>query len=194
MRTLNSGALAAIDSGTVHTAMLIEIVFHGGATTRINTSNFDLTYGGNTYEGAYGVGTISPIKESAGQVNGLQFELSATSGAMVTLAMDGADQWQGSTVTIRTAIISAAASGFTVEDAPIRWTGYGDQFTVKETPSGAVLVATAESSEMDLLRGFPLTYSHADQQLIDPGDKFFEYVVSQSDAAVVWPAKEWFYK
>jgi len=195
MKTLASGATTAIASGTVYTALLIHITFHGGGTVAFNTSNHDLVWDGVTYSGAYGIGAIQPIKDSVGSVNGLEFTLSAVSGSNITLAMDGTDQWQGGVVVLRVALISHdPVNGYTVEDAPIEWTGYGDTFTTKETPSGAVLVATAESSQIDLLRGFPLTYSHADQMMIDPTDKFFEYVVSQSDKPVVWPSKEWFYK
>ena len=39
------------------------------------------------YRGAYGLGTISPIRDSAGQVQGLQFEIAATSDAGITLAL-----------------------------------------------------------------------------------------------------------
>jgi len=192
MKTVASAALTALDAGSVYFAQLIEIAFHGGAVVRLNTSNYNLEHDGDTYTGAYGLGTISPVRDSVGQVQGLQFELAATTDATIALALDGADQWQGATVTLMNAIVSA--TDLTVLDAPVEWTGSGDTFTVRETADTAVVVASAESSQVDLLRGSPLTYSHADQQLVAPGDRFFEYVNAQADKPVIWPAKEWFYK
>lgn len=191
MKTVSVDAQAAMAAGAVRMALLVLIEFPAGDVA-LNTSNYPLVWDGTTYQGAYGLGSIAPVRDSAGQVQGLQFELAATSTATVTLALDGSDQWQGAPVTLRVAVISD--SSLTVLDAPVEWAGYGDVFTLRETDQGAVVVASAESAQIDMLRGTPLTYSHADQQSLVPGDRFFEFVTAQADKPVVWPSKEWFYK
>ena len=146
---------------------------------------------GEVYRGALGLGSIGAIEDSPGEVKGLQFTLSGVAASAIAVALDDADEWQGVPVTIRTAILD---QDYQVVDAPLEWTGTGDTMSIEENGDTAVITATAESSAVDLLRGHPLTTSHEDQQTVAPGDRAFEYVNSQADQPVVWPAREWFYR
>jgi hypothetical protein len=104
--------------------------------------------------------------------------------------LDGANEWPGTPITIRTAIVSASTGQ--VVDAPVDWTGRGDTMGLQEDGETCTVTATAEASAVDLLRGTPLTTSHADQQSVSPTDRAFEYVAAQADQPVVWPTKAWF--
>lgn len=190
MRILSAPTLAAMAQPSVPLVQLLLIEF-AGATVALNTSTWDLAWGGEIYRGAYGLGQIGAIEDSPGEVKGLQFTLSGVAASSIALALDGADEWQGVAITIRTAILD---SNFQVVDAPVDWTGYGDTMAIEEDGETAVVTATSESSAVDLLRGHPLTYSDADQQSLHPVDRAFEYVADQADQPVVWPAKEWFYR
>lgn len=189
MRTLTAPAIAALAQGSVALVQLIELGF--STPVRLNTSNMHITYDGQVYQGAAGLGRIGAIEDAPGEVKGLQFELAGVAAALVAVALDDADEWQGVPLTIRTAILD---QDYQVVDSPIEWTGTGDTMSLSEDGETAVVTATAESSAVDLLRGHPLTTSDVDQQTVAPGDRAFEYVTSQADQPVVWPSREWFYR
>lgn len=191
MKTLSATALAAIASGAVVVVQLLELEFASG-TIRLNSSNWHLSYGGNTYTGAYGLGSVSPITDQPGEVQGISLNLSGGDSLRIALALDGDDEVQGAVCRLRTAIIST--TDYTVLDAPIDWVGTCDTMSIGEDGQQAEIRVTAESNAVDLLRGTPSTYSDADQQALYPGDLAFSYVVSQIDQPVIWPSREFFYK
>lgn len=191
MRFLGSQTIATLSGAQVALAQLVLLQFSTGAVA-LNTSTWDLVWGGVTYKGAYGLGTISAIEDAGGAVKGLNFELSGVSSSSIALALDDSDTVQGTPVTIRTAVIDA--NTYQVIDAPVEWVGLLDTMTLSEDGANSSISATAESSAVDLLHGYESTYSNATQQTFCPGDKAFEYVVDQADKPVVWPAKSWFYK
>lgn len=191
MKTLSSDVLAALAAPVVAMVQLLLLDFPSGAVA-LNTSNWDLVWDGVTYTGAAGLGTISAIEDAPGEVRGLQFDMSGVSSAAITLALDGSDEWQGTPITIRTAIFDP--STYQVIDAQVEWSGLGDTMGIQEDGNTAVVRATAESSAVDLLHGVPLTYTLADQSVAHPADLGFEFVNSQADQPVVWPDKNWFKK
>lgn len=191
MRTdVSSDAVTALSNGTVALVQLV-LIEHPAGDIALNTSNWNLDWDGVTYLGAYGIGSISQVTDSPGEVKGLQFELSGVPADRIALALDASDQLQGSVVTIRTAILD---SSYVVKDAPIEWVGTMDTMPFDEDGQTAVLRPTAEHDGVDLLRGHPSYYSDGDQQALYPGDRAFEYVTDQSTKPVVWPSKEFFYK
>lgn len=191
MKAFAAPVLAALAAGEVAMVRLIAMQFPSG-TIALNTSNWDFVHAGTTYRGAYGLGTISVINDTPGEVQGLQFELHGIDTGKVSLALDEADEVQGTLVTLRTAIIDLA--NYQILDAPIDWRGRADTMPIVEDGETAAIRCTVESKAVDLLRGNPLTYSDGDQQALHPGDRAFEMVVGQTDKPVVWPAKEFFYK
>jgi hypothetical protein len=191
VKTLSGGVLSVLAGPSVPLVQLIRMDFTSG-TIAMNTSNLTLTWGGYTYTGASGLGTIQAINDAPGEVKGLQFTMSGVSANAVSLALDGADEWQGTPVTILTAILDP--STYAVLDAETEWTGLGDTMTLTEDGDQCTVSATAESSAVDLLRGIPLTYTDADQQTLHPGDSAFMYVNQQSEQPIVWPDRQYYVK
>lgn len=189
MKTFPPEVLAALASGQVGLAALIEMDFPG-TPVRLNTTNYDLTWGGHEYKGAYGLGQISAVTDKPGEVQGITLELHGADDARISLALDEADAVQGTRLTIRTAIIDLET--FTILDAPIDWAGSLDTMAVAEDGDTAAISVTAESRAVDLLRGNVLMYTDADQRAINPADGAFSYVVDQIDKPVIWPAKAFF--
>lgn len=190
MRSLSGPAVAALGQPTVPLVQLVLLSF--SPPIALNTSNWDLTFGGVVYKGAYGIGSISEIEDSPGEIKGLQFTLSGVDSANISLAMDDAAVVQGTPVTIRTAVLDG--STYQIVDAPIEWSGTLDTMSIVEDGDTCTIQVTAESSAVDLLRGSALTYSNADQQALYPGDRAFEYVLPQSNSPFVWPSRDWFIK
>ena len=191
MRSLSAPTLAALAAPELGLAQLVLLDFPG-TPIALNTSNWPLTFGGTTYLAAAGLGSISAIEDGAGEIKGLQFTLAGGFSTAVALALDDSGAWPGTPVIIRTAIVDASTGQ--VVDAPIEWTGRGDTMSLQEDGASCTVNATAEASAVDLLRGTPLTTSHADQQSVSPTDRAFEYVAAQADQPVVWPTRAWFFK
>ena len=191
MKTLSAPVLAALASGEV---AIVQLVLLGFTPTPValNTSNWDLVWDGVTYRGAYGLGSVSAIKDQAGEMQGLQFTVAAGDPANLALALDDADVVQGTVVTIRTAIIET--TNYTILDAPTDWVGTLDTMAIGEDGQSAEVSVTAESKGVDLLRGTPGFYADSDQRAINPADGSFSYVVDQIDKVVAWPARSFFYQ
>lgn len=191
MKTYSAAVLAALAAGHVVPVQLVELQFPSG-TVALNTSNWHLVWGGVTYLGAYGLGSVSPIKDSPGEIQGISFTLSGGDSSSIALALDASGEVQGTRTIIRTAIFDT--STMQILEAAVDWSGTLDTMSIEEDANQATISATAESSAVDLLRGNLSTYSDADQQALFPGDLAFQFVVSQVDQPVVWPAREYFFQ
>jgi len=189
LKILAPAAVTALSNETVPIIQLVALMF--ATPVYLNTSNWDLEWAGVTYKGAYGMGTISSIEDSPGEVKGIQFDMSGDSADLIALALDDAKVWQGTVVTLRAAILN---SDYQIVDAPVVWTGKGDTMNLQEADGATVIQATAESTAVDLMRGHLLMYNNDDQQRLFPGDRGMDLMVAQVDQPVVWPAKSWYYK
>jgi hypothetical protein len=190
MKTFGSSVNAALTSGSLAIVQLVHMAFSTGEVF-LNTSTWNLDYDGNTYRGAYGLGTISAVTDKPGEIQGLTLELFADA-AHVSLALDDAGVVQGTVCTIRTAIIET--TNYTVLDAPVEWLGTLDTMSIAEDGEKAVIRVSAESRGVDLLRGNPWTYSNPEQRILSASDGSFRFIVDQIDKRIVWPAKAFFYQ
>lgn len=190
MITLTTAAATALGNPTVNLVQLLLLEFPSGDVA-LNSSNFDLEWDGVTYKGAYGMGGVGEIEDGPGEVKGIEFTLNGGSADIIALALDDAKEWQGTPVTIRTAILD---DSYTVVDAPTVWIGKGDTMAISDDDDATTVTATAESSAVDFLRGDALVYNHADQQTLYPSDLGFNLVISQAEGTVVWPSASWYYK
>lgn len=189
MRTLAAGVTTAFAAREVLLATMVRLDFPSG-TIGLNSSNYSLLWSGVTYQAAAGLGKVSAVQDKPGDLPGVQLELLNVNPVYISLALDDADVVQGSLVTLSTAVFDSTSHQ--VIDVVLDWVGYADTMSIMEGGGSASIVLSAESKGVDLLRGNPLTYSNGDQQSIYPGDRAFEYVVSQTDKPVVWPTRQWF--
>jgi hypothetical protein len=192
VRTLSTDLTNALAAGTVVLVQLVKMEFPSG-TVALNTSNWNFEVGGVNFLGAYGLGSISVIADTPGEVKGLQLEMSGAASSAITLALDGSDEVQGTPITIGTLLLDSTTYAI-VDVVMVDWVGRLDTMSISEDSGASVIRATAESRAVDLLRGNPLTYSDADQQTLYAGDLAFEYVVSDADKPIVWPAREYFFR
>jgi hypothetical protein len=191
VRTFSGAVTTALASPAVGLVQLVRMGFTPTPVV-LNSSNWNIAFGGDTYLGAAGLGTISAITDKPGEVQGVVFELAAGASSVISLALDAAGTVQGTPCTIRTAIVDASTGA--VLDAPLEWSGTLDTMTIAEDGDGAVVRVTAESKAVDLLRGTPSFYADQDQILINATDRSFRYVADQIDKPIVWPARSFFYK
>nr|AER23940.1 hypothetical protein var063 [Variovorax sp. HH01] len=189
MKSISPSFAAALAGPSPQVAQLVAMYFAAGVVA-LNSMNRPLDFGGITYRGAAGLGEIAQINDSAGsEIKGLQLTMSGLAAELLALALADATVVQGVRLVIRLALIGS--DGFVI-DAPVDWDGYLDTMSIDADGERCVISATAESSAVDLLRGNPMTTSNADQQSLYPGDRVFEYIVSQDGIPVVWPTKQYY--
>lgn len=191
MRTLSPAVLAALASGNAVIVQMVHMAFSSGAIA-LNSSTWDLVFGGVTYRGAAGLGSVSAITDKPGEVQGIRLDIAGGSPASISLALDDADIVQGTPLTLSTAILDAAS--YQVLDVVTDWVGRLDTMAISEDGKQAAISVTAESRAVDLLRGNASSYSDGDQRARFPGDLAFAFVVSAVDKKIVWPAREYFLK
>lgn len=187
MRSLGAPVVAVLNGQTV---LMVQLVYLGFASPiGLNLSTYDIDFGGMTYKGAGAIGAVSEIDDSPGEIKGLSFSLAGVDPAYIALALDDAAVVQGTPCYIRTALLDAT---FQVVDAPLDWAGRLDTMSITEDGEACTISVTAESTAVDLLNGYPTTYSDADQRAVDAGDRSMEYLVGQVSQPVVWPTRQWF--
>lgn len=191
MKAYSAAVLSALANGELPLVTFVRIAFPSGVVA-LNDSNFHFQYGGDLYKGASALATVSPVTDGGGEPGGLVFELLEFSTTYIALALDDADEVQGSPIDIRCAILDKDT--YQIIDAPIVWRGYADTMLIGEDAESGSISLTAENKGVDLLRGNPKVYTDGDQQARWPGDLYYDKVVSQSNKPVVWPARQWFFK
>jgi len=192
MKIYSPAFLAAAASGQVAIAELLALQF-SGSPVYLNSSNWHIPFGGKTYQGAAGLGTISPVADQPGQVVGLSLSMSATSPATLSLAMDGAGTVKGTPCTLRVAVFAVAQDGSLVlADAPLLWAGALDTMSLSLDGTTRTVSVTAESTAIRLMRSIPWLYSDADQRLVNALDGSFSFLADQIGKPIVWPNRNWF--
>lgn len=187
MRVLSGPTIAELSAREISVAQLVLMQFPGFPIA-LCSANRDLVWGAFTYKGAAGLGVISAIDDSPGEIKGLQLEISGVPSEYLALALDDAAIVQGTPLTILLAIVNA--SGMVI-DAVIDWDGHLDTMGIEEDGETCTIAVTAEGSAVAFLRGSPLTYSNVDQQQLYPGDRAFEFVNSQKGKPIIWAGKQW---
>jgi len=140
-----------------------------------------LTWGGKTWIGVGDLGSISPIGESSdGRANGVQLTLSGIPNEGVVRAFD--NKFQGAPAQIYLGVFDESMQLITeplcLFDGVIDSSGFEDS---GETSTITVNLEKELIDRRDDVRRF----THEDQQLDTPGDRFFEQVgwLSQNQIA-----------
>lgn len=184
-RSLTAGLVAQLQAAHVESWLLVEMYLDSG-TVYIASLPFAFTYLGNTYLPALGLGTVQPLIETDAEVQGLSFSLSGVPESSIALML--AEEVQGRRVLVRLCTLN----GTTVDVDDAAWEGTLDVMTLDDQGPTSTVTVTAEHQLAAWREPREILHSHEDQQLISPGDKFYEYAASLSQATIVWPDKEFF--
>lgn len=182
-RSLTAGAAAAFQAAHVDRWLLVEMYLDSG-TVYLAGLPFAFDYLGNTYLPVLGLGSVQPMIETDSEVQGLQFTLSGVPESSISLVLS--EEVQGRRVLVR----QCTLTGTTVDVDDNAWEGTLDVMVVDDAGPTATVTVTAEHALAGWREPRQILHSHEDQQLISPGDKFYEYASGLSTATLVWPGKE----
>jgi hypothetical protein len=185
MLILTPAAAAAIQNRNCPLAVLIEMDL--SSPLFLNTGGINLSYGGSTYYGAKGLGTIDTIKDTASEIANLKFQLAGVSQSLIALALG--EPVQGKSVRIKLAIFDPVT--YQILDVSMRWAGRLDVMNLTTGAGQGTITVSAEHAGIDLVRPGNSLYTNAEQQMLHPGDLAFQYLDEQIDQKIVWPAATW---
>lgn len=178
-RSIDTATATALAADHVEYFPLVHMALSSG-DLYLCGAPFDVTHDGNVYRTLYGLGSIEPIGETDGEQLGLAFVVSAVPQSSVALALT--EDVQGRTVTLRLAIVDGGA----LRVDPVVWQGLLDTMAITGGHNPTIRV-TAEHMLVSWDEPSGLMFSHADQQLLHPGDLFFENTAQMAEATIAWP-------
>jgi hypothetical protein len=161
---------------------LVDLDFPSG-TVRGHDGVGDIVHSSNTYTGLSGYGGMQSIREDVqGGINAVKLILAGPTPIMTTALTEA---YQGRDAIIYVGLVNEA--GAWVATAEEIWRGKMDVMEVEIGKEVSVITLTCETR----LRKEPRVarYTDTDQQLLYPGDKFFEFVSRIPGFKVTWGAK-----
>lgn len=187
MRTPSAAYLAATQQQGGFGVMLL-LQMDLDETVYMCTAAYDVVWGGHTYAGAGTVGTVEAIDDTAAERQGIKLTLSSVPVDYLSLALGAG--YQGKRIRLYEAIYDDSG----VIDAPLIYTGSIDQMTIVEGDKTGQISITVEHRGTTFARAKPLRYTDGDQQVLQPGDKSMQFIVSQANHQDVWPSAAYFRK
>lgn len=182
---IDSNTAAALAAANVSMFALVELDLDSGRLYLADLP-FTVTWNGNDYLGASGIGTIEPITETDTEARGILLTLSAVQSAAISTALT--EDVQGRECLIRLAIVD----GTTLRVDPCVWRGVMDVMTLEDDGQQPVLRVTAEHQMIAWQQPSGSLFSDAEQQARYSGDKLFEFSAQIAEATIVWPSAAFF--
>jgi hypothetical protein len=182
MRSMAGGYTAIIGDAVLRPAVFYEGEFEAG-TVRLWSGLGPFSWDGYTWTGAgtlLGIGEITETTET--RAAGLTASLSAMTSGIVALAMANGNA--GKSGSIWLALLNAA--GALVDTPLLAWRGRLDQPLVSLDGQSATVGMQYESRLVDLSRPRVRRWTHEDQQIDYPGDRFFEFEPALQDQVLQW--------
>jgi hypothetical protein len=190
MRFASALNRAAAALSSIRCAYLVDLDF-GSGHARYNDSGMNLEFGGNTYFGTGGFGSFDGVTEDIdGVAYGVRFELSGVdSGFIATIRTE---RYQGRPALLYIGLFNEA--NVFVDTPELVWSGYMDTMDLKIKGKTSVIELNCEHR----VRAAPpvARWSDAEQKMLNPGDKFFEFTPFVSGYVSSWGGKatQWSYK
>lgn len=183
-RGLTSGMLAEVAKSRFVPRNLVHFALDSGPI-RLCDDIRDIVFSGDTFTGAGGLGSISPIKETADlRANGVEFLLSGIDNTWVGEATS--QNTQGRTVEIWKAFLDVSTHAL-IADPIKHFSGRIDQMVITDAGETTAVKVTAESRLVDLVRPLNVRYiTDQDQQNEFTGDLGHEFVTLMQEVFIVW--------
>lgn len=183
--SLPSGLTTALAAAHVTWFALVQLDLDSG-TVYLASTPHDVDYGGHTWTGAQGIGTIEPVTETADGAQGIAFTLSGVPSSAIAGVLT--EDVQGRAVTLMLVVLDAG----TWRVDPCVWQGALDVQTIEDSGDTATIRVTAEHALIGWQQPSGRLFSNEQQQADYSGDKFFEFASALADQPIVWPGKEFF--
>ena len=174
--------IAAIESGMIRPALLVEANFTSGALN-VWSGRGELTWDSKTWSGVGQLGSVSTVEEgSTVEARGVTLTMSGIDATLLTGIMT---EFQvGLPATVWLALFDA--SNAIIANPVIAFRGRMDQPTIDVGGDTATISIACESRLLDMNNSVERRYTNEDQQRDYPGDRGFEFVNSIQEVTIYW--------
>ena len=189
MRTFDSSAQEALESGHATISIFLTLEFTGGIL-RLNTSRYDIESPdtpGDTYYGTGILIQIDSVEDKVRDVTGVQVTASGADTGIIAVALG--EQVRGRPMSIDLAVLNSTTH-VVLDVIPI-WAGKMSTMALSMSQDKATVTIAGEHNGVLFAMPKTLRYTDVDQQKLFPGDRSLEFIVAQSQAQDVWPAASW---
>ena len=152
------------------------------STVYLNSTDRNITWGGNEYLGSGNIGSISDIEETSElQANGIKFTLTGIPSTYISVALT--QEYQGSPATQYLGFLN---SNYTLVDDPfIIFVGKVDTMAISLSDT-ATIELDIENRLVDWERPRISRFTNEEQQNLFSGDKGLEFVDSVAEKELFW--------
>tara|TARA_R110001606_G_scaffold262319_1_gene410968 strand:- start:102 stop:662 length:561 start_codon:yes stop_codon:yes gene_type:complete len=181
VKTLSTNNSNVLDDEVLRPIYFLKLEFPSG-NVFLNSSDRDITWGGNSYIGSGTIGTLSDIEETAElQANGIKLTLSGIPSTYVSIALT--TEYQGSTATEYLGFLN---NDYVLVDDPfIIFVGKVDTMSISLSDT-ATIELEIENRLIDWERPRISRFTNEEQQNLYSGDKGLEFVDSVAEKELFW--------
>jgi len=157
---------------------------------RLCSHNVSVDWDGQTWLGAGPLGQVEAVRESSGEIVGLQFQVTGVPTSEISLTLT--ESARGKPCQLYMGILDPDTHA--VLDAPLIFPGILDQTTIQDDPTKGTSAIAVSAIHMGKLmsRIKSVRYTDVDQQKLYPGDTSLRFITSQANHQDVWPAAAFF--
>lgn len=196
MRTMSAASIEAISQRILHPVRFVELEFDEGPL-RLWTGLGYINWDGKIWSGGGTLLKIEPAAETqALEAQGARLQLSGVP-ELVAMALVNKPRgnpcriWRGFMNPEALPTYDVGTDSILLADELVQWpirefTGRMDRMPITSDPANPVIQLTAENHLVMLNRAEERRYTHEDQQIDYPGDRFFEFVPQMQDAEIEW--------
>lgn len=176
--------LAPLTSSALKPVLLVNLAFDSG-NVRLWNGIGDLVVGADTYTGAGGIISASPIEGSTDlRANNLDLTLNGCDGTLSDLAMTENCQYRLAEV-----YISALDANDALYNVYQMFGGKMSTFSIQDDPNNNSITLQCVNELADMERPKLRLLTHEDQQIDFPGDLGLAFVPSLTDITLQWKGK-----
>ena len=190
MRNIDATTLAALGQKDVRMIALVKMEFRGYPVTLFTTYNDDIVFGGETYVATGSLGSISPVQEKNDLTpSDYTITLNGQDTDVAVRALNAPQLNNPVTVWLQTLDEDYRPQG----EPYIYFKGLTDTVEVSHGKESVIAVGIRDRLS-DWQNPRMSRYTDAEQRILYPDDKGFEYVTEISSREVEWPKDTWFQK
>jgi hypothetical protein len=182
-RVLPTGFSNAVTAAVVRPAFFLELNWSDGILY-VWSGYGSVTFGGKTYVGTGHLGKISDIRESKDlAANGVTVSMSGIPSSLLTEALASDNQGKPARI-----YLGALAADGTLATTPyLIFDGKIDLTIINDSGTTSTISVQLEKELVDNRSG-ARRYTHEDQKIDYPSDRFFEYVAGLANQTITWGA------
>ena len=181
VKTLSTNNNNVLNDDVIKPVYFLKFEFPS-ANVYLNSSDRNITWGGNEYIGAGTIGTVSDIEETSElQANGVKLTLSGIPSTYVSVALT--QEYQGSSATEYLGVLSSSYG--LVDDPFIIFVGKVDTMAISLSETATIEI-DIENRLIDWERPRISRFTNEEQQNLFSGDKGLEFVDSVAEKELFW--------